>query len=439
MSEVTAAPIVASPNDDDLVELQRSVESTHLQRIGTTGLLAAGLITVAVGALALPSHRPASAVAIVSSILAYAIASRVEIEFPSFAVLPTQAVFVVMWFVDPVRSLPLMVCAAMVLGRLPEIARRRMPADRLLLTVATCWYAAGPMLVLYVAGPREPRWADIPIYLGALGAQFPLDFLSNYLLARAVVKRSALDHLRNSAPAYAFDAFLAPLGFLAAFPASRHPAAVLLLLPVLVVAWRASVDREQRNTTLIELNTAYQDTSYLVGELIEADDEYTGAHSRELVGLVLGVADVLRLGKHDRQLAELTAILHDVGKVRIPKEIIRKPEPLTDEERELINTHTILGEQLLEKRRGLLGEVGPIVRSCHERWDGAGYPDGLAGEGIPLVARIVCACDAWSAMTTDRPYRTARPLDEAAAEMRGCSGTPFDPIVVDALVRVLNL
>ncbi len=439
MSEVTAGPIAPSPDDNSIVELQRSVDSTHLERIRTTGLLAAGFVTVAVGVLALPSHRPASAVAIVSSILAYAIASRVEIEFPGFAVLPTQAVFVVMWFTDPVRSLPLIVCAAMVLGRLPDIVRGRMPADRLLLTVATCWYAVGPMVVLYVAGPRELRWSDIPLYLAALGAQFPLDFLSNYLLARAVVGRSALDHLRNAAPAYAFDALLAPLGFLAAFPASRHPAAVLLLLPVLVVAWRASVEREQRNTTLIELNTAYQDTSYLVGELIEADDEYTGAHSRELVGLVLGVADVLHLSKHERQLAELTAILHDVGKVRIPKEIIRKPGPLTDEERELINTHTILGEQLLEQRRGLLGEVGPIVRSCHERWDGAGYPDGLAGEDIPLVARIVCACDAWSAMTTDRPYRAARPLDEAAAEMRRCSGTHFDPAVVDALVRVLNL
>ncbi len=279
----------------------------------------------------------------------------------------------------------------------------------------------------------------MPVYLGALGAQYVLDFASNYLLGRAVLGLSAFDYLRSAAPAYVFDTLLAPLGLLAAFPASRDPAAVLLLLPVLVVAWRASVEREQRNTTLIELNTAYQDTTYLAGDLIEADDEYTGSHSRELVDLVLGVADVLRLGKHDRQLAELTAILHDVGKVRIPKEIIHKPGPLDGDERALMNTHTILGEQLLERRRGLLGQVAPLVRSCHERWDGAGYPDGLAGEEIPLVARIVCACDAWSAMTTDRPYRAARDRDEAAAELRRSSGTHFDPRVVDALERVLQL
>src|SRR5581483_11511806 len=127
------------------------------------------------------------------------------------------------------------------------------------------------------------------------GAQYVFDFASNYFLGRAVLGLPAVEYLQSAAPAYLFDMLLAPLGLLAAFPASRNPAAVLLLLPVIVVAWRASVERELRNTTLIELNTAYQDTSYLAGDLIEADDEYTGSHSRELVGLVLGVADVMRL------------------------------------------------------------------------------------------------------------------------------------------------
>ena len=91
---------------------------------------------------------------------------------------------------------------------------------------------------------------------------------------------------------------------------------------------------------------------------------------------------------------------------------------------------------MLEKVGGLLGEVGHLVRSCHERWDGAGYPDRLAGEAIPLVARVVCACDAFSAMTTDRPYRKALSEADALAELRRCSGTQFDPAVVDALVAV---
>ena len=439
MSEITAHP-GARPSEDALLERQRREGSSHLEHLfGVTGLLAVGFLGMSLAALALPSHRPASLVAILSGIAAYAIASRVEVEFPGFAVLPTQAVFVVMWFTEPLRALPLLVAAAMVLGHLPDVVRGRMPVDRLLLAIACCWYTVGPAIVLYFAGSRAPRWADVPFYLAALVAQFVFDFASNYLLVRAVVGRSAVDHLRSAAPAYLFDTLLAPLGLLAAFTAHRNPAAVLLLLPILVVAWRASVEREQSNTTRMELNTAYQDTTYLAGDLIEADDEYTGAHSRELVGLVLGVSDVLRLGEHDLQLAELTAILHDVGKVRIPKEIINKPGPLDDDERALMNTHTILGEQLLEPRRGLLGKVAPIVRSCHERWDGAGYPDGLAGEDIPLVARIVCCCDAWSAMTTDRPYRAALGREEAAAELRRCSGSHFDPAVVDALVRVLGV
>jgi HD-GYP domain-containing protein (c-di-GMP phosphodiesterase class II) len=103
----------------------------------------------------------------------------------------------------------------------------------------------------------------------------------------------------------------------------------------------------------------------------------------------------------------------------------------------VIETHTVEGQRMLERVGGMLGEVGRLVRSCHERWDGEGYPDGLAGEAIPLVARVVCACDAFSAMTTDRPYRDALSVEAALAELRRCSGTQFDPDVVDALVAVV--
>jgi len=103
----------------------------------------------------------------------------------------------------------------------------------------------------------------------------------------------------------------------------------------------------------------------------------------------------------------------------------------------VMRTHTLEGEKLLSQVGGILGNVGRIVRSCHEDWDGTGYPDGLEAEDIPLVARIVRACDAFSAMTTDRPYRKARPVDEAVAELRRCSGTDFDPAVVEALVASL--
>lgn len=190
---------------------------------------------------------------------------------------------------------------------------------------------------------------------------------------------------------------------------------------------------------MLELKDAYQGTSYLLGDMIEADDEYTGSHSRDVVELVLAVANRLELDPRALRLAEFTALLHDVGKLRIPAAVINKPGPLDDEERALMNTHTVIGQEMLERAGGLLGEVGPLVRSCHEHWDGNGYPDRLAGEAIPLVARIVCTCDAWNAMTTDRSYRRGLSQEAAAAELRRCSGTQFDPQVVDALVAVLSL
>jgi HD-GYP domain-containing protein (c-di-GMP phosphodiesterase class II) len=148
------------------------------------------------------------------------------------------------------------------------------------------------------------------------------------------------------------------------------------------------------------------------------------------------VCDRLGLGPRERRIAEFTALLHDVGKIRIPSEIINKPGPLTPDERAVINTHTLEGERLLVKVGGLLADVGHIVRSCHERWDGAGYPDGLAGDEIPLIARIVCCCDAFNAMTTDRSYRKALSGDAAVAELLAHRATQFDPAVVDAVVAL---
>src|SRR5207245_11102928 len=127
---------------------------------------------------------------------------------------------------------------------------------------------------------------------------------------------------------------------------------------------------------------------------------------------------------------ELTALLHDIGKIRVPEAILNKPGPLTAEERRLLETHTVEGETMLLRVGGLLAEIGALVRSCHERYDGGGYPDGLAGPAIPLPSRIVACCDAFHAMTSDRPYRRARSVDEALAELEHCSGTQFDPAVV---------
>jgi HD-GYP domain-containing protein (c-di-GMP phosphodiesterase class II) len=423
--------------DDAVLQLQRQSESEHLARTDVSGLLAAGFVAVALGALVLPAHGPLSLLALASALAAYALTSRVEVEFPGFVAVPTEAVFVVMWFVLPLRILPLAVCAGMLLGRLPDVARRRMPPDRLALPIASCWYSVGPAIVLYLAGANTPRWHDAPFYVAALGAQYVFDFVTTFVLTRAVVPLSAQTHLRSAALVWGFDLVLAPLGLLAAFPAYRHPAALLLLMPMVLIVARVGREREEKNDKVLELKNAYQGTTYLLGDMIEADDAYTGSHSRDVVELVLSVAERLGLDADAQRMAEFTALLHDVGKLRIPSEIINKPGPLDDEERALMNTHTIVGQEMLERAGGLLGEVGPYVRACHEHWDGNGYPDGLVGDETPLVARIVCTCDAWSAMTTDRSYRKALSHEDAVAELRRCAGTQFDPQVVDALLAAL--
>jgi HD-GYP domain-containing protein (c-di-GMP phosphodiesterase class II) len=187
----------------------------------------------------------------------------------------------------------------------------------------------------------------------------------------------------------------------------------------------------------LELGHAYRGTAMLLGDVVEADDAYTGSHSRDVVTLVLDVANRLGLSARDRRDAEFAALLHDIGKIKVPGEIINKPGKLTDEEWAIMKTHTVEGERLLSQVGGLLGNVGRIVRSCHEDWDGTGYPDGLGADDIPLLARIVRTCDAFSAMTTDRSYRKARPAEEALAELRRCSGTDFDPVVVEALAAAV--
>jgi HD-GYP domain-containing protein (c-di-GMP phosphodiesterase class II) len=233
---------------------------------------------------------------------------------------------------------------------------------------------------------------------------------------------------------YSIDAGLAPVGLAVAFAAQSSPYGVVLALPLVALLSGFARERRVRIDHELELRDAYRGTAFLLGDVVEADDEYTGIHSRDVVELTLKVADTLGLSARERRDAEFAALLHDVGKVRVPKEIINKPGPLTDGERKVMEQHTVEGERLLLRVGGLLGEVGRIVRSCHERYDGEGYPDGLAGDQIPLIARIVACCDAFNAMTTDRSYRKAMPLGEAVAELRRSSGTQFDPRVVDALI-----
>ncbi len=146
-----------------------------------------------------------------------------------------------------------------------------------------------------------------------------------------------------------------------------------------------------------------------------------------------------RLGMNERELRTLRwgALLHDVGKIEVRREILNKPGPLTDAEFEEVKQHTVVGALMVE-RVARFGRVHQLVRWSHERWDGDGYPDGLAGAAIPLGARVICVCDAYDAMVSDRPYRPAMSLPEALLELRCAAGSQFDPGVVEALVSELS-
>jgi putative nucleotidyltransferase with HDIG domain len=171
--------------------------------------------------------------------------------------------------------------------------------------------------------------------------------------------------------------------------------------------------------------------------VISDDDAYTGEHSYGVIALALQIADEMGLDEDERRLVEFGALLHDVGKIGVPKQIINKAGPLDDGEWAIMKQHTVYGQQMLDKVGGSMADVGVIVRASHERWDGNGYPDGTAGEDVPLAARIVSVADTFSAITTTRSYRRAQSPEAAIAELRRCAGTQFDPQVVDAAIAVL--
>lgn len=168
-----------------------------------------------------------------------------------------------------------------------------------------------------------------------------------------------------------------------------------------------------------------------------AFDGYTAEHSTETLALAEQVAERLGIADAEAETVTLTAVLHDVGKIGVPSDVLRKPGPLTPEERSEMQRHPVIGERILSGVPAL-APVASAIRHEHERWDGRGYPDGLSGEAIPLASRIVLACDAWHAMTSDRPYRSAMSRSDAFGELARCAGSQFDPAVTEALIEVLD-
>ncbi|MBV9214142.1 MAG: GAF domain-containing protein, partial [Actinobacteria bacterium] len=193
-----------------------------------------------------------------------------------------------------------------------------------------------------------------------------------------------------------------------------------------------------RSATLYEqLERAYIGTAEALAAALEAKDAHTASHARAMVhnAEALGRA----LGLDGKELRDITygAAFHDIGKIAVPESILNKPGPLTDAEREQVERHVVIGEQILAPVEFLAG-VRPMVRHGHERWDGTGYPDHLRADEIPFGARVIFVCDAFDAMTSDRPYRRAMRRDAARRELREHRGRQFDPRMVDAFLDVVD-
>jgi putative nucleotidyltransferase with HDIG domain len=346
---------------------------------------------------------------------------------------PTQAVFVPMLFALQVSLVPLLVALSLALGMAPAILAGRRPPSRMLSVPGNSWFAVGPSFVLLVAHDQRPD-AHWGILLLALAAQFACDFSADVVRERLRGGITTSELVEEAWQVYLIDLALAPLGLVVAIAAVGKQWVVLSIAPLFGVLMWLSKERRARLEQLVELGDAYRGTALLLGDVVEADDTYTGAHCKDVLNLALDVARELRLDANGRLKVEFGALLHDIGKIAVPKAIVNKPGELSEDEWEIIRAHTVEGQRMLERVGGVMGEIGQIVRSHHERWDGKGYPDGLRGQDIPLEARIISCCDAFNAMTTTRPYREAMPRSVAVAELLKNAGTQFDPRVVDALI-----
>jgi HD-GYP domain-containing protein (c-di-GMP phosphodiesterase class II) len=206
---------------------------------------------------------------------------------------------------------------------------------------------------------------------------------------------------------------------------------------VLVEAIAASLGSAVHRAGLIaDIEHAFTTTLAVVTSTVEAKDDYTACHGSDVAGLAERVA--LRMGLDAKKAREVhyAAMLHDMGKIAVPSEILCKQGPLDEDEWAVMRSHTVVGAELVE-RIDAFAHLAPAVRSSHERMDGMGYPDGLVGEQIPLSARIIAACDTYDAIVTDRPYRAARTPLQARGELLRVAGSQLDERVVDVLLEEL--
>ncbi|MCX6112390.1 MAG: HD-GYP domain-containing protein [Proteobacteria bacterium] len=181
----------------------------------------------------------------------------------------------------------------------------------------------------------------------------------------------------------------------------------------------------------------FQDIVNVVINALKEKDQYTQGHSVRVIEFSVKIGHEIGLNEEDIRSLEIASVLHDIGKLGVPDKILKKPGRLTKEEYQIMQQHSANGEKLLDGIKNL-EKYKKYIRAHHERYDGFGYPDGLKGNDIPLISRIIFVADTFDAMTSDRPYRKGLPIEAAIDELIKCSGTQFDPYVVEAFLNVLR-
>ena len=339
--------------------------------------------------------------------------------------------------------------AAMVVGAASMLGGLRSPYLKWAVYTSTSAINGGltGLAAGLAAGATANRLGSIAVatVLGAVCAQ-ALDAMFAALTLTVRRSGTAFELLRLSAPALPTSVLLytALVGPLAYAYLELSPWTLLFFLPPGLAAQRLWVMyQEQRRlaTDLASVNEKLERAnlsfaSALVTTL-DARDRYTAGHSAAVAVYSRDIAARLGLRADEQQLAHLSGLLHDIGKIGVPPGILEKNGPLTLQERRKMEEHSVVGERILANVEAY-DEIANIVRHHHERVDGQGYPDGIVYEDIPLISRIICVADAYNAMTSDRPYRDAMPVEVARARLRQAAGTQFDLDVVAAFDGILE-
>jgi len=412
------------------------MESREQLVIGTSAVLFVAVACVL--AVVIPANRELDVPLMLALVIGYAVFTRVRFEFASEYVSAEQLAFIPMLLLLPVNLVPLLVPAAALLAILPDVVTGSWDRRRWVLAVGEAWFTIGPVLVISAFASGAPTIEQAPAYGLAFVAEIVSDSVFWWVRYTLLKPIPVGEFVKISISTSEVDAILTAVAIPITVVSFHQPVALVAAAALVWLLRVFSQDRVERYSATLELSRAYRGTVMLLADVVEHEDGYTASHCRSVVELVQAVAEEMGVNPGTRQELEFAALLHDVGKISIPKEILNKPSSLDPDEWELMKTHTIEGQFMLDRVGGMLGRVDEIVRSCHERWDGQGYPDGLAGEEIPLQARVVFVCDAWNAMTTDRSYRTAMSDEDAMTELVANAGTQFDPDVVAALAKVIE-